>query len=176
MRELVFNRGGTSPRSGVQRYPSIYSPTPSSGRPNLLSEIGNLSDGRGLFLLVKPTGGKLWRCKYRLQGKENLFAIGGFPQVSLAKARATGSDKNAVTGLADYLSAAEGRPFLGPLNIIPLPFIFTEGWTQAMKQTGNCSLTAPFIGLMSPPSAMPTSHEQSYVQQMGSQTPLMGQF
>ena len=41
-----------------------------------------LSDGGGLFLLVKPTGGKLWRWKYRLQGKENLFAIGGFPQVS----------------------------------------------------------------------------------------------
>ncbi|AJC20117.1 integrase arm-type DNA-binding domain-containing protein [Pandoraea pulmonicola] len=47
-----------------------------------------LSDGGGLFLLVKPAGGKLWRWKYRLQGKENLFAIGGFPQVSLAEARA----------------------------------------------------------------------------------------
>ena len=47
-----------------------------------------LSDGGGLFLLVKPTGGKLWRWKYRLQGKENLFAIGSFPQVSLADARA----------------------------------------------------------------------------------------
>lgn len=47
-----------------------------------------LSDGGGLFLLVKPTGGKLWRWKYRLQGKENLFAIGSFPQVSLAEARA----------------------------------------------------------------------------------------
>lgn len=45
-----------------------------------------LSDGGGLFLLVKPTGGKLRRWKYRLQGKENLFAIGGFPQVSLAEA------------------------------------------------------------------------------------------
>ncbi len=40
-----------------------------------------LSDGGGLFLLVKATGGKLWRWKYRLQGKENLFAIGGFPTV-----------------------------------------------------------------------------------------------
>ena len=40
-----------------------------------------------MFLLVKPTGCKLWRWKYRLQGKENLFAIGSFPQVSLAEAR-----------------------------------------------------------------------------------------
>ncbi|MCY1408712.1 Prophage integrase IntS [compost metagenome] len=47
-----------------------------------------LSDGGGLFLLIKPTGGKFWRWKYRLQGKENLFAIGSFPRVSLAEARA----------------------------------------------------------------------------------------
>lgn len=47
-----------------------------------------LSDGGGLFLLIKPTGIKLWRWKYRLQGKENLFAISGFPQISLAEARA----------------------------------------------------------------------------------------
>jgi integrase len=46
-----------------------------------------LSDGGGLFLLVKPSGGKLWRWKYRLDGKENLFAIGAFPKVSLAQAR-----------------------------------------------------------------------------------------
>ncbi|MGN5594865.1 integrase arm-type DNA-binding domain-containing protein [Stutzerimonas nitrititolerans] len=37
-----------------------------------------LSDGGGLFLLVKPTGGKLWRWKYRLQGKENLFVLQAF--------------------------------------------------------------------------------------------------
>lgn len=30
---------------------------------------GKLSDGGGLFLLVKLTGGKLWRCECRLQGK-----------------------------------------------------------------------------------------------------------
>ena len=47
-----------------------------------------LSDGGGLFLQVEPTGGKLWRGKYRLQDKENLFAIGGFPQVNLAEAGA----------------------------------------------------------------------------------------
>ncbi|WP_407848268.1 Arm DNA-binding domain-containing protein [Bordetella petrii] len=42
-----------------------------------------------MFLLVnKPTGDKLWRWKYRLHGKENLSAIGSFPQVSLAGARA----------------------------------------------------------------------------------------
>ena len=61
-----------------------------------------LSDGGGLFLLVKPTGGKLWRWKYRLQGKENLFAIGGFPQVSLAEAR--GPRESACLGQARHSS------------------------------------------------------------------------
>lgn len=47
-----------------------------------------LSDGSGLFLLVQPSGGKLWRWKYRIDGKENLFAIGPYPTVGLAEARA----------------------------------------------------------------------------------------
>lgn len=70
-----------------------------------------LSDG-GLFLLVKPTGGKLWRWKYRLQGKENLFAIGSFPQVSLAEARATREKARALVkqGICSLIEAAKALP------------------------------------------------------------------
>ncbi|MFM0514245.1 tyrosine-type recombinase/integrase [Paraburkholderia sp. RL17-373-BIF-A] len=46
-----------------------------------------LTDERGMFLLVTPAGGKLWRLKYRFLGKENLLALGAFPEVSLADAR-----------------------------------------------------------------------------------------
>lgn len=46
-----------------------------------------LFDGGGLFLLVTPTGGKLWRLKYRFGGTEKLLAIGSYPQISLAEAR-----------------------------------------------------------------------------------------
>jgi integrase len=46
-----------------------------------------LTDERGLYLLVTPSGGKLWRLKYRFLGKENALALGAFPEVSLAKAR-----------------------------------------------------------------------------------------
>ena len=46
-----------------------------------------LSDGGGLFLLVKPTGAKAWRWKFRLAGKEGLFAVGSYPEKSLAEAR-----------------------------------------------------------------------------------------
>lgn len=44
-------------------------------------------DGQGLFLLVKSTGGKLWRMKYDFQGKERLLSIGAYPALSLADAR-----------------------------------------------------------------------------------------
>lgn len=46
-----------------------------------------LFDERGLFLLVSPTGGKLWRFKYRISGKEKLISLGAYPDVSLADAR-----------------------------------------------------------------------------------------
>ena len=46
-----------------------------------------LFDGGGLFLLVTPTGGKLWRLKYRFGGTEKLLSLGIYPQTSLAEAR-----------------------------------------------------------------------------------------
>ncbi|WP_371141694.1 tyrosine-type recombinase/integrase [Burkholderia cepacia] len=51
-----------------------------------------LTDGNGLYLLVKPSGSKLWRYKYRIAGKENLFAIGEYPTISLQDARAARDD------------------------------------------------------------------------------------
>jgi integrase len=47
-----------------------------------------LTDGNGLYLLVNPTGSKLWRWKYRVGGKEKLMALGQYPDVSLLQARA----------------------------------------------------------------------------------------
>jgi integrase len=41
-----------------------------------------------MFLLCTPTGGKLWRLKYRIAGKEKLLALGAYPDVSLKEARA----------------------------------------------------------------------------------------
>jgi len=46
-----------------------------------------LADGGGLHLLVHPNGGKYWRFKYRLDGKEQEMALGVYPEVSLKQAR-----------------------------------------------------------------------------------------
>ncbi|MDR2727223.1 MAG: integrase arm-type DNA-binding domain-containing protein [Deltaproteobacteria bacterium] len=47
-----------------------------------------LSDGGGLYLEISPTGGKLWRLKYRIQDKEKRLAIGIYPAIGLKEARA----------------------------------------------------------------------------------------
>ncbi len=44
-------------------------------------------DERGLFLLVTPTGGRLWRFRYRLGGVEKLLTLGAYPDVPLKRAR-----------------------------------------------------------------------------------------
>ena len=46
-----------------------------------------LFDERGLFLLVQPSGGKLWRLKYRYLGKEKKLSLGRYPDISLKVAR-----------------------------------------------------------------------------------------
>ena len=44
-------------------------------------------DERGLFMLVTPSGGRLWRFRYRLGGVEKLLTLGAYPDVSLKRAR-----------------------------------------------------------------------------------------
>jgi len=46
-----------------------------------------LHDEGGLFLIVKPSGGKLWRFKFRHMGKEQQLSVGTFPNVGLKEAR-----------------------------------------------------------------------------------------
>jgi integrase len=44
-------------------------------------------DGGGLYVEISPAGGKLWRLKYRIDGKEKLLALGMYPDVGLKDAR-----------------------------------------------------------------------------------------
>lgn len=47
-----------------------------------------LTDEKGMYLEITPAGGRYWRLKYRVQGKEKRLALGVYPDVSLADARA----------------------------------------------------------------------------------------
>jgi len=60
-----------------------------------------LADGEGLYLLVKPTGARLWRFKYRFGGKEKLAAFGSYQPGS--------SDHVSLSEARDRLTEAKGQ-------------------------------------------------------------------
>lgn len=66
-----------------------------------------LSDGGGLYLLVKSNGSKYWRLKYRFDGKEKLFSIGVYPVVTLADARRKRDDAKKL--LSDGIDPGEKK-------------------------------------------------------------------
>lgn len=67
-------------------------------------------DGSGLYLLVQPSGGKLWRMAYRVHGKPQTASFGAYPEVTLAEARQR----------RDALRAAQ-RDGVDPRTIRPRP-------------------------------------------------------
>jgi hypothetical protein len=44
--------------------------------------------GKGAYILVHPNGSKYWRFRYFLNGKENHYALGVFPDMSIEAAQA----------------------------------------------------------------------------------------
>jgi hypothetical protein len=57
-----------------------------------------LFDGGGLSLLVTPSGGKLWRFKYRFNRTEKNLSLGSYPETSLEDAR---SNRDAARSLLE---------------------------------------------------------------------------
>lgn len=51
------------------------------------AKAGKHSDGNGLFLLVKETGGKSWVLRYQINGRRRDLGLGAYPYVSLLEAR-----------------------------------------------------------------------------------------
>jgi integrase len=51
------------------------------------SKAIKLFDGHGLYLEIAPSGGKWWRFKYRIAGKERRVSLGVYPDVPLKEAR-----------------------------------------------------------------------------------------
>lgn len=46
-----------------------------------------LYDRDGLYLVVTAAGGKLWRGKYRVNGREKALSLGPYPKIGLAEAQ-----------------------------------------------------------------------------------------
>ena len=52
-----------------------------------------LSDGKGLFIEIRPNGSKLWRYRYKINGKENLFAVGDYCQQPAGEDEGQGKER-----------------------------------------------------------------------------------
>ena len=46
-----------------------------------------LSDRDGLYLLVEPSGGRVWRMNYRIHGRQITITFGRWPELLLGEAR-----------------------------------------------------------------------------------------
>ena len=51
-----------------------------------------VTDQLGLYLLVRPSGSKLWRYDYRFLGKRKTLSLGEYPLVTLQDARKRQAD------------------------------------------------------------------------------------
>jgi integrase len=54
-----------------------------------------LTDADGLYLLINPNGSRLWRLKYRFDGREKVSALGAYPETTLAQARVKRAEEKA---------------------------------------------------------------------------------
>lgn len=67
-----------------------------------------LADAGNLYLLVQPTGSRLWRWNYRFDGKQKTMAFGKYPEISLSEARSRRDEARAL--LAAGLDPADPKP------------------------------------------------------------------
>ena len=69
------------------------------------AETAKLTDGSGLYLEVRPTGSKLWRYRYRIAGRENVFAAGQYVQAPVGET----NEQTLARCNAGMLTLAEAR-------------------------------------------------------------------
>ena len=74
-----------------------------------------LSDGRGLCLLVQPTGAKWWRFRYEFDRTERLLSFGIYPDVPLVDARehCNAARRQVVQGVNPRVESGEPSKILG---------------------------------------------------------------
>jgi hypothetical protein len=86
-----------------------------------------LWDERGLYLLVAPTGGRLWRFKYYYGGTEKGLALGAYPDVSLKLAREKRDDARKL--VAKHVDPSEARKAQKSARVNTLEAV-TEEWLR----------------------------------------------
>ena len=77
-----------------------------------------VADSAGLYLLITPGGGKLWRFDYQFAGKRKTLALGKYPMKSLADARRARDDAKdhlERTSIRHFSASSRSLPSIVPL-------------------------------------------------------------
>jgi Arm DNA-binding domain len=101
-----------------------------------------LSDGGWLYLLVSPSGSKLWRMAYRFEGKEKVLSLGGYLELSLKDARTKRDEAKAL--LASGTDPSQQRKVDKLAKAVSNATTFrgiAEEYLEKQKREGRASAT-----------------------------------
>ncbi len=101
-----------------------------------------VSDSGGLYLFVQPSGQRYWRLAYRWGGKQQTMALGVFPDVSLADARAKRDSVRKI--LADGknpVSTAREEELAAKLAEQITFQVVAEEWYSKCEREGRAEIT-----------------------------------
>ena len=93
---------------------------------------GRHGDGRGLMLVVKPSGARSWVLRYQLNGRRRDMGLGPYPEITLAMARqkALEARRHLVDG-TDPLTVRPAATFTFEAAAIELIDSKRAGWRNA---------------------------------------------
>jgi hypothetical protein len=83
-----------------------------------------LTDGEGLFLLVRPNGSKLWRMNYKYLGRCRTLGFGAWPEASLADARVKREEARRRLPPASISRTSESSN----RRVLPFPRTIASSW------------------------------------------------
>jgi len=89
-----------------------------------------LSDGKGLYLVVKNSGSKFFRFDYQLNGKRKTMSFGIYPEVSLAEARKRREEIR--EGLSNGIDPIESKKLVSVDTTNTFESISSQ-WLEMMK-------------------------------------------
>lgn len=104
-----------------------------------------LADGGGLHLYVTSAGGKLWRWKYRFDGKEKLMSFGPYPEITLADARVIHLEhRRKLLSGTDPMAEKKAKKTAQQIQEVQNPFErVAKGWFAKWKH-GKCERHASY--------------------------------
>ena len=107
-----------------------------------LKKPGMYADGEGLYLFVKPAGGKFWIFRYPSGGKRREMGLGSFPDVKLADARkAAGEHRELVSSGVDPVAVRQEEVEEAATDLVVVPTFGTFGlemvalWKSTFRST-----------------------------------------